>query len=312
MPYDINIDFEDDYPGIAFWGADRAYTAGWRVSVVSGQPQLPYWLRPVLGWFTEPDSDTDIGFSLGQQIYTPTDLSNPNLITDDEPYAGYLYAGLGVGIRNGDTLHRFELDVGVVGPPSLAAQTQIDFHRIFGFEPVEGWDNQLHTEPALTLYYQRMTRLLSLALPNGRQILDFTPYGEAAIGNVYDYVGVGAQLRLGYGFSNDFGPTVLTPVGGDTFVSSSQPSKRDWWEIYAFGAVEGRAMLRNIFLDGNTFQSSASIDKETFVRDFDFGILMRLGSWRLTWREIGRGQEFTPESGPHPFASISLSYTYVL
>jgi lipid A 3-O-deacylase len=142
------------------------------------------------------------------------------------------------------------------------------------------------------------------------------PSFEGAVGNLYDYAGVGAQLRIGYHLSDDFGPTVLTPVGVDPFVSGQfptsasapTPSSSPYFEAYVFGAAEGRWMVRNLFLDGNTFQSSAHIQKLPFVRDFDFGFLMRLGSFRLIWREIGRGKEFTPEYITHPFASVTLSY----
>ena len=35
-------------------------------------------------------------FILGQSIFTPEDITNPNLIVNDRPYAGWLYFGIGL------------------------------------------------------------------------------------------------------------------------------------------------------------------------------------------------------------------------
>jgi hypothetical protein len=49
------------------------------------------------------------------------------------------------------------------------------------------------------------------------------------------------------------------------------------------------------------------------VTDYDFGLTLRVWRVRITWRQICRGEEFTPEhDGPHAFASISLTYHYEL
>jgi lipid A 3-O-deacylase len=306
--YDISFTFEDDYPGISFWGNDRSYTAGWRLSYNSATPKLPSWSRPFLGWFDKPTSEYNYGFALGQQIYTPEDVSTGALITNDEPYAGYLFVGTSVQLRNENVLHSLELDVGIVGPPSLAGPTQISFHQIFGFEPVLGWANQLHTEPTLTLFYQEKIRLFQIqAEGDNNTLMDFVPFFEGAVGNLYIYGGLGAQLRMGYHISDDFGLTVLTPVGVDPYVVAGT---RHFFEIYVFASAEGRGMVRNLFLDGNTFEASNHIQKLPFVRDFDFGLLMRIGSFRCSWRQIGRGEEYTPETaGPHAFASIDVTYT---
>ena len=72
-------------------------------------------------------------FILGQSIFTPEDITNPNLIVNDRPYAGWLYFGIGLIKRHKsgsvwvfDTL---ELDLGIVGPQAYAQNVQTWWHK---------------------------------------------------------------------------------------------------------------------------------------------------------------------------------------
>lgn len=67
------------------------------------------------------------------------------------------------------------------------------------------------------------------------------------------------MLRLGQRLPLDYGPPRIQPSlpGSGFFVP---PQDRFGW--YLFAGVEGRAVARNIFLDGNTFRDSRSVDKE--------------------------------------------------
>jgi len=143
-----------------FARSDQNYTSGIRIAYTtpmgSSHP-LESSVR-ALPLFAGPSRVT---YSLGQQLYTPRDISASQLITTDEPYAGYLYAGFGIeselprehGRR---ILVSFELQVGIVGPTALGKQTQQAAHKIFGSEKANGWDNQLKNEPTINLYYDRV------------------------------------------------------------------------------------------------------------------------------------------------------------
>src|SRR3546814_4753759 len=76
------------------------------------------------------DGSLRITYSLGQEIFTPERIEERELIEDDRPYAGWTYAGIGLVSENGDQLDNLELNVGVVGPWSLADKTQIEYHKL--------------------------------------------------------------------------------------------------------------------------------------------------------------------------------------
>ena len=73
------------------------------------------------------------------------------------------------------------------------------------------------------------------------------------------------EARLGWNIPRDFGTSLIRPSGDSNAPLSTQDPlvKSDHgFGLYVFGMVEGRAVLHNIFLDGNTFNHSHSIDKK--------------------------------------------------
>src|SRR5690554_4668140 len=81
----LNLTLEND-----LWGAgtDEHYTHGTEISYISDTYQ-PASLMKLFSWlpFYEPAADTRFTWSLGQQIYTPSDIEATELIVDDRPYA---------------------------------------------------------------------------------------------------------------------------------------------------------------------------------------------------------------------------------
>jgi len=86
---------------------------------------------------------------------------------------------------------------------------------------------------------------------------DVLPHFGGALGNVFTYGAAGVTLRIGSGLEDDFGPPRIRPsLPGSAYFL---PGKGFNW--YLFAGLEGRAVLYNIFLDGNTFTDSHSVDK---------------------------------------------------
>jgi len=102
-------------------------------------------------------------------------------------------------------------------------------------------------------------------------------------------------------------PAGSTPIDDlDPRISPSQN-----WSVFAFAAVDGRAVARDIFLDGNTWRDSPSVDKESFVGDFSYGIGLIAGRWQLTFTEVQRSREFKTQVENHnDFGSVTLSCAF--
>ncbi|WP_460994321.1 lipid A-modifier LpxR family protein, partial [Staphylococcus aureus] len=59
------------------------------------------------------------------------------------------------------------------------------------------------------------------------------------------------------------------------------PEKK--WGWYLFAGVDARAVARNIFLDGNTFKDSPSVDKFPLVADANAGLALTYDQLRISY-----------------------------
>jgi hypothetical protein len=86
--------------------------------------------------------------------------------------------------------------------------------------------------------------------------------------------------------------------------------KRSGLAWYAFASVQGRGVAHDIFLDGNTFASSHSVDKHLLVGDAQVGIVVIYGGVRLAATQIFRTREFKGQRQADRFGAISLSANF--
>src|SRR5690606_21744570 len=79
---------------------------------------------------------------------------------------------------------------------------------------------------------------------------------------------------------------------------------------YLFGGLETRAVARNIFLDGNTFANSHSVDKKPFVADLNAGIALTYGKVRASYALIYRTKEFDDQDKGDLFGTVTLGVRF--
>jgi lipid A 3-O-deacylase len=305
----MSVQFENDFFG---GGTDRHFSHGSRVEVLTSPVKWIANAADKLPWFrTEPHPPREdelkarASFSVGQNIYTPEDTYRRDLVPNDRPYAGWLYAGLGVVANQGSNRYdKIYLEAGVVGPLSYAQDVQRSWHNLFGLHVPEGWDNQLKNEPGAALYYEQARRLYRKDLFG--QETDMIPHFGGSVGNVLTHGAAGLTFRFGSSLREDFGPPRIRPsLPGGTFY---RPAKGFKW--YLFTGVEGRAVLYNIFLDGNTFTASHSVDRKPLVGDLQAGLVVQWNRFRLSYTQILRTKEFEGQEDPDVFGSLSLSYHF--
>ncbi len=254
----------------------------------------------------------NIGISFGQNMYTPEDIDTKELIKDDRPYAGLTYLGFALHRKNEIILDTIELNIGIVGPASLAEDGQKLVHEINGSSIPKGWDNQLKNEPGFALTVQRSLRLVSGDVAIGWG-WDLIPHAGITAGTFAVYANTGAELRFGYHIPSDFGNSLVRP-GSNVSVPVDLPDTRTsrWhrFSISAFLSIEGRVVAHNIFLDGNTFTDSHSVDKKPFVGDFSAGLSVNYKTFKLTYAHVYRSPEFEEQDKGHVFGSLTLSYIF--
>lgn len=315
-----------------FVHTDRYYTNGARITWLSPDaetlwedesehiPAPALWLRDALdalslrlGGNDQERWTHNIGLAVGQEIYTPDDITIRENQDDDRPWAGWTYVALSLHRKNEHKLHVLELSVGIVGDYSFAEQTQDNIHKMRDFDRPQGWHNQLDNEPGVILTYEQKRRY---AWESEMTWLgaDLIPYGSVSIGNVSTQAVLGSTVRIGYNLPHDFHSNrirtagyALGPNASEADVASALPGAIS---VYLFGGIEGKAIARDIFLDGNTFAPSHSVDKEPFVGEFEYGVGMRYRNFRAALTLVARTREFETQVADQRYGSISISYSY--
>jgi hypothetical protein len=298
-----NVIFENDL----FYRRDRDYTNGiefnWSPSPDRDDAH-PAWLAQRLPAFFARD-DLRASYSLGQMMFTPEDTKASDPPSDMRPYAGYLYGAVALTGRAQGREDQLRIQLGMIGPASLAADSQDLVHRIRGFDLPQGWHTQLRDEPGLVISYRRMNALASID-SHGEHIFDLAANYGGALGNVFDYVDAGLTARLGFGLPDDSGPPQIDPSRPGSRIYQPQGE----FGAYLFAGIQARAVARNLFLDGNSFQPSRSVPKEILVGDVSAGAALAFKRFRLSFMHVFRSREYRTQNGFDEFGTLALSLNF--
>lgn len=327
-----------------FAGSDRNYTNGVALALVSRdidgtlrpeclpQPIGLYarfigWANPGF-WRDAASASQNVVVRIGQAMYTPEDETRTDLIRNDRPYAGLLYMGLAWNRRvhpqdtGYEMLDTRELTLGVIGPWSLAEQSQNLVHGVRGFDRFRGWDHQLHDEPAFQLAMERK----------------FKPYADGAIrpgwgsdligsyalrvGNIETAASTGLEVRAGRNLPNDFGSYPMRPgsenrppsAAADLRTTQPQSTGAPRLGVHVFANLEAKAVAWDFSLDGNLFRSSHHVSRRPWVAQAAIGVasqwLVAGRGMRLALMRVWRTREFDEQVGRHAFGSIAVSLEF--
>jgi len=279
----------------------------------------------------------------GQHMFTPGDIGLRRPYKDDRPYAAWLYVGTRLeSIVASDSYawtHEWEIQAGTVGPPAQGEWVQSHFHRLIGARRPQGWSYQIPAEPGLFVSY----RVTGRNKPLGGKIIaaDFLPYGQIALGNIQTYAEGGLKFRVGRNLGDPLHTLSPTFAAQDerqdnqrSFAATGQhiptTAPPDWLDtdsgeycLAGLGAfsikecsinlgVSGRAVARNIFLDGTWFSDSPSVHKEPGYYDVYAGFRLRWSGFMLDYEFTRRSREFSPvpltgqnRDGHHNYGSLT-------
>ena len=294
-------------------GADRNYTSGIKLAYVSQVDEVAGFLSGTRGLTRAlSGSDPDFwGIAIGQSIFTPENITANPAPPGQHPYAGWLYMQIMVGAeedRPGNLepryLDTYELELGITGPSALGEEAQRGIHQALGAPDPQGWDSQLNDEVAFAVSFDRRWRPTWAQLSTDIAGLEFdlTPSAGVSLGTLRTEARAGIAARLGWRLDNDYGPPRVRPsLAGVEHFSGGALS----WQVFA--GVQGRAVGHNLFLDGNTYEDSASVDRTPFVADFQTGFSISAGDWRLAYTYVWRTEEFETQPTRQDFGALAIS-----
>ena len=126
----FNLTEENDSIGST---SDKHYTQGLRLSLASGATTSGTRASIadgvlLVGKGAEHPSTYRYSVSMGQSIFTPTNVFPATPDPGDRPYAGWLYVGTAVYRETPKTLDRAEITFGLVGPGAGGGVVQNNWH----------------------------------------------------------------------------------------------------------------------------------------------------------------------------------------
>ncbi|PIR37776.1 MAG: hypothetical protein COV35_08370 [Alphaproteobacteria bacterium CG11_big_fil_rev_8_21_14_0_20_39_49] len=289
-------------------GTDQNYTSGIRLSwfeLGKKPPGVTENLEKIFPWL-EINDVTSVSYSIGQGMYTPDRIDKVAQDDSDRPWAAFLYGSMAMVTIKDNYVDDYEVTLGVIGPLALGEEGQKGVHKLIESPEPKGWDNQLKNEPGLILAWQRRwPEALSAEL--GNYVAAIEPHFGFSLGNVYTYANTGGIVKFSHKNNRlQDKPLLVKPSMPGTGYFPT-PAKFDW---QLFAGLEGRAIARNIFLDGNTFADSHSIDKEYFVLDASAGVSFTVGNARISYTTVYRTKEFEDQNKDSIFGAVSVGYNF--
>lgn len=269
---------------------DRHYTNGNAINIAF----QPRWAAAMAHHMPFAESfgpaRTAAGFTLGQMMYTPENLTARRPLPDDWPYNGYLYGGVywqrskrpSTGVA---TLDHFQLEVGVTGEGSGAESAQQFIHELRDLVDPRGWDNQPDDEFAAQFILRKKWRLDvpigEDAEAGGREGLhmQLVPQVGGQIGTVFRQLEADLMVRAGWNLPDDFGPGRIRDLPDAT------GDLTRGWSFYAYTRASAMLVQHNAMLHGRDF----SLEEEPLTGDLHAGVVLSYG-WENLHFEVSYSQ----------------------
>jgi hypothetical protein len=265
---------------------DEEYSSGVHITYDGGD--APWWSRHFIRGRTCLNDSTSCRtqrLEIGQDLYTPArSADSPVAAPGSRRNAGWLYLSQGARALTASRSKEVTVTLGVTGPPSLGELTQKLAHSAApSLNRPADWSGQIAFEPGVIVRYEDRGR----AVVSKRSIgVDIVPRWAVNVGNISTAAEVGVQTRVGWRLRHPWLP------GESPFT------------LALMAGASGRAIARDIFLDGNTFRADHDVGHKTFVGSGEAGIELRVGRFLLAYRAVNETRAYANGPPWHPWASL--------
>lgn len=303
----FNINYENDI----FYQEDGGYTNGFALNYARGFDSafskdntlsvlLP--LIEITGFNRKDDRIRGVSYQIGQLMITPEDIQEPDLIEDQQPYAGLLLGRINFYGLDHNHSRRLGLIVGVVGPISGAEHSQKFIHSLTSSDKPQGWDHQLKTEPVFRVEAARSRTLWKSRL-GGNLESDLASSTEGGVGNLLSNIAFGLHWRLGARLSDSF-PVAMNLPGREINPTAGMLGAH--WQVFV--NLEARYEFNNVLIEGNTIRESHGVPLKHEQARLGYGAAFNFGDWAMTYTGSFTSRSYETQPGIGKFGSLSLTY----
>ncbi|WP_111308847.1 lipid A deacylase LpxR family protein [Confluentibacter sediminis] len=260
-------------------------------------------------------------FSLGQNLYTSTDITIPAVMEDDRPYSAWLYISNSTISNNKDTNKRLTTDLylGVIGPAALGEEVQSTWHELIGSPDPKGWANQIKNDIGINLNIKYEKGVLSTFSKN--IAFDFVPNIQLQAGSVFNITSIGTTTRLSIFntvpyFKNVLGEGEIPKFLKEEYSENQQKRKNflksfKYSNISLFTTNSANLVIWNSLLQGGLFSQNSPylIDNNDIKRvyiDIGYGVSYSNPYFTLSYSRAFRTREFDQQERNHQWGKFHL------
>jgi lipid A 3-O-deacylase len=263
-------------------GSDRGYTNGLFFkfnsnSTVDIDNNSPFLLKTIGQWLPL-QQQTNKGWSItvGQQIWTPTDLTSLFEGENDRPYTGFLFIEANIFEFSADSANKYSLMLGAVGPDAFGESSQKSVHSLIGSPKPMGWGRQIENQTVFNLSYEGQ-RLLTRSAGWFDKDYDTGLSGRVNVGNYQSEIALGSTIRWGNNLHESFASVGAMP---GNYIDLSVLSKSHSGQFY-YLSLEARYRFQDITIDGARPEHLFDVHTEHWQATISTGAVYYQESWGL-------------------------------
>ena len=245
-------------------------------------------------------------FRLGQYMYNPQSPNAEEIKYNDRPFAGYLFAEVGINTfyKSEDVL-KINFQLGVVGKESLAEDLQEQLHKLFGYPPVKGWENQIPTTLGLqaSVFYSH-----KIFKNRFNKKVDFHIQADAFAGTIFTGITAGPMMRIS--LNRTLLPIYNSSLHGAA-VNTDKTQYKQQRELYLYANPNINWQIYDATIEGSLFNKDAPVTYPLLPFRFnaEVGIKYRINHWNLSYSFNYRGKELSNNViEGYYYGSIALGY----
>lgn len=241
--------------------------------------------------------------SAGQKMYTPYWGMVAKKEDQDRPFAGYLYAGAAYSVfYKKESVLKTSIELGTVGPHSLAQDAQEFLHKTVGFYTPAGWDYQIKNEVTVNLSAS-YSKLIHRSSDNA---VDFSGQGYANLGTTFNGLGASVLFRAGK-LNQLFNSAYHNAVIGD-----SKTKKINNFEFFFYAKPQLNVVAYDATIQGSLFNNDSPLTFgiKPIVFEQQFGVNYSSKRFTADFNVIFKTKEVKSIAKAQNYGGLSLFYRF--
>jgi hypothetical protein len=294
--YKNEFSVSNDNDAYLWYGQDRYYTNGLFVNFRHALPERSADKR-VRKYLLE--------WSAGQKMYNPQSGYSPFIFWQDRPFAAYLFGGTAVSMfTSKESVWKFGVELGTIGPKALGEEAQTLLHHIIGFYEIKGWEYQIGNDFTANAQIN-FSKLIHRSSDNQT---DFSLDSYGKIGTTFSGAGLGIIFRAGR-----INPLFSSALNNSRIQNSKKKSNETLAkELYFYAKPQLNYVAYDATVQGSLFKhnSPLTFDVKPVVFSQTLGFNYSSAHFSIDYSMIFKTKEIKSDAKAHQYGNISLFYRF--